>query len=77
MKIVEIKKTALKLSDDEKEILYKASKILDELYEEDKSNRIFYRMVEESGRDEFSDFNDVSYILNLLYELDTLLINAD
>ena len=77
MKIVEIKKTALKLSDDEKEILYKASKILDELYEEDRSNRIFYRMVEESGRDELSDFNDVSYILNLLYESDTLLINAD
>ena len=47
MKIVEIKKTALKLSDDEKEILCKASKILDELYEEDKSNCIFYRMVEE------------------------------
>lgn len=77
MKIVEIKKTALKLSDDEKEILYKASKILDELYEEDKSNCIFDRMVEESGRDELSDFNDVSYILNLLYESDTLLINAD
>ena len=77
MKIVEIKKTALKLSDDEKEILCKASKILDELYEEDKSNCIFYRMVEESGRDELSDFNDVSYILNLLYESDTLLINAD
>ena len=77
MKIVEIKKTALKLSDDEKEILYKASKILDELYEEDKSNRIFYKMVEEIGRDELSDFNDVSYILNLLYESDTLLINAD
>jgi hypothetical protein len=76
MKIVEIK-TALKLSDDEKEILYEASKILEELYEEDKNNRIFYKIVEESGCDELSDFNDVSYILNLLYELDTLLINAD
>ena len=78
MKIVEIKKTALRLSDDEKEILCKASKILDELYEEDRSNRIFYRMVEESGCDKLSNFNDVSYILlNLLYELDTLLIDAD
>lgn len=77
MTIKEIKKTIIELSDDEKEILCKASKILDELYEEDRSNRIFYRMVEKSGRDELSDFNDVSYILNLLYESDTLLINAD
>ena len=77
MKIVEIKKTGLELSNEEKEVLYEASKILDELYEKDKSNRIFYRMVEESGRDELSDFNDVSYILSFLYELDTLLIDAD
>ena len=67
MTITEVKTTIIELSDEEKEILCKAANILDELYDKDYGNRIFYDLLEEKDYD-FSDLNDISSFLNLMYE---------
>jgi len=67
MTITEIKKTLIDLSDEEKEILLKAGRILDELYKADSGNDILYDILEETVRD-LTDLDDISFVLKRLCE---------
>ena len=67
MTITEIKKAVIHLSDEEKGILLKAGRVLDELYEADRCNYILYDILEETVRD-LTDFDDISFVLKRLCE---------
>lgn len=74
MVITEIKKTMIKFSDEEKDILLKAAMVLDGLYQADSGNDILYDMLEETVRD-LTDFDDISFVLKRLCEEDSFCID--
>ena len=77
MKITEIKikKTMIELSDEEKEILLKAGRVLDSLYEADRWNYILCDILEETVR-ELTDFDDISFVLKRLCEEGSFCVSA-